>query len=57
MLDALRSWRRVFTELALGAVPVSAGVVRNHLVAAVIALIHVAALVGSAAGFNRSHGA
>jgi hypothetical protein len=44
-------------ELALGAVPVAAGVVRNHLVAAVIALIHVATLVGSAAGFNRSHGA
>ena len=44
-------------ELALGAVPVSAGVVGDHLGPAVIALIHMAALIGGAAGFNRPHGA
>jgi len=46
-----------FEELALGAMPVSAGVVRDYLVAAVIALIHVAALIGGAAGLDRPHGA
>jgi hypothetical protein len=44
-------------KLALWAMPVSAGIVRDHLFAAVIALIHVAALIGGAAGFNRPHGA
>ena len=46
-----------FEELTLGAVPVSAGVVRDHFCPAVLALIHVAALVGGAAGLDRPHGA
>ena len=46
-----------FKELALGTMPVSAGVVRDHFRSAVLALVHVAALVGGTAGFNRPHGA
>jgi hypothetical protein len=46
-----------FKKLALGAVPVSAGVVRDNLVAAVLALINMAALLRGAAGFDRPHGA
>jgi len=44
-----------FEELALGAMPVSAGVIRDHFCAAVLALVHVAALTCGATGFNRPH--
>ncbi len=37
--------------------PVSAGVVRDHLCAAVLALVHVAALIRGAAGLERPHDA
>ena len=46
-----------FEELTLGTVPVSAGVVRDQLRAAVPALVHVTALIRGAAGLDRPHGA
>jgi hypothetical protein len=46
-----------FEELTLGAVPVSAGVVRDELRAAMTALVHVTALLCGAAGLDRPHGA
>ncbi len=46
-----------FEELALGTVPVSAGVVRDQFRAAVPAFVHVAALVRGATDLDRPHDA
>jgi hypothetical protein len=46
-----------FEKLALGTVPVSAGVVRDDFRPAVLALVHMTTLIRSAAGLDRPHDA